>query len=282
LIERGHVYIAQPPLYKVKTGKQESYVKGDNELSEYLLRIALQDAALHPGGGRGPVTGETLNGLVREFAEVVTSIRRLGRRYDERVMEQMIGLPAVPPAESSEPLALWTEALQKRLTVNAGEGHRYEVTLGANKAGEGIRLRVRRISHGVSHDFAWSAEFFASPEYQRIVQLGERLRDVVGDGAEVERGERRQSVVSFREAYEWLLAEARRGQHVQRYKGLGEMNPEQLWETTMDPTTRRLLQVRVEDGYAAENIFSTLMGDEVEPRRDFIERNALQVSNLDV
>ena len=138
------------------------------------------------------------------------------------------------------------------------------------------------MSHGVSHDYVWSAEFFASPEYQRIVQLGERLRDVVREGAEVERGDRRQAVGSFREAYEWMLAEARRGQHVQRYKGLGEMNPEQLWETTMDPTTRRLLQVRVEDGYAAEEIFSTLMGDEVEPRREFIERNALLVSNLDV
>jgi DNA gyrase subunit B len=281
LVERGHVYIAQPPLYKVKTGKQESYVKDDAELYEYLLQIALQGAALHPGGGAPPVSGVGLEKLVREFADVSASIRRLGRRYDERVLEQMISLPALGDQPGDE-LRGWVDALRGALDKTATEGHRYELTFSQPASDRPAQLRVTRISHGVPHEYAWTADFFASPEYKRMAQLGEQLRGLLQEGAEIVREDRRAPVGTFRDAYDWLLQEARRGQHIQRYKGLGEMNPEQLWDTTMNPETRRLLQVRVEDGYAAEKIFSTLMGDEVEPRREFIERNALMVSNLDV
>jgi DNA gyrase subunit B len=282
LIERGHIFIAQPPLYKVKSGKQESYVKDDPALNEYLLQIALQDAALYPGNGAPPVGGVGLERLVREYAEVMQVIRRLARRYDEQVLEQMIHLPALDAHTDAASLAAWLDALRARLAQEAGENHRYTLSHEAGGGTRAAQLRVQRTSHGVPHEYHWPAEFFASPEYQRMVRLGGELRGLVQPGAEIARGERRAPVANFREAYDWLLAEARRGQHIQRYKGLGEMNPEQLWETTMNPETRRLLQVRVEDGYAAEQIFSTLMGDEVEPRREFIERNALLVSNLDV
>ncbi|MGH8454166.1 MAG: DNA gyrase subunit B, partial [Nevskiales bacterium] len=168
------------------------------------------------------------------------------------------------------------------LTQASGEDHRYAVSHEPATGTRPAQLRVTRTSHGVPHEYAWSADFFASPEYQRRARLGAELQGLVGPEAEIARGEQRAAIANFREAHDWLLNEARRGQHVQRYKGLGEMNPEQLWDTTMNPETRRLLRVRVEDGYAAEQIFSTLMGDEVEPRRQFIERNALLVSNLDV
>jgi DNA gyrase subunit B len=282
LIENGNVYIAQPPLYKVKTGKQESYVKDDHELNEYLLQIALQEAALFPGNDAPPVTGVGLERLVREYAEVMEIIQRLGRRYDPQVLEQMVYLPAVNGKKDSEALNGWIDELRQRLVQGSSEDRRYTVSHEAASGARASQLRVTRISHGVPHEYQWSADFFASPEYQRMVRLGDDLRGLITTGAAIARGERRAEITSFREAYQWLLGEARRGQHVQRYKGLGEMNPEQLWETTMNPETRRLLQVRVEDGYTAEQIFSTLMGDEVEPRRDFIEKNALLVSNLDV
>jgi DNA gyrase subunit B len=282
LIERGHIFIAQPPLYKVKSGKQESYVKDDHALNEYLLQIALQDAALYPGNAAPPISGVGLERLVREYAEVMQIIRRLARRYDEQVLEQMLYLPAFDTHGDATAIADWLEALRARLAQEAGEDHRYAVSHESASGTRAAQLRVLRTSHGVPHEHHWPAEFFASPEYERMVRLGGELRGLVQPDAEMARGERRTAVANFRAAYDWLLAEARRGQHIQRYKGLGEMNPEQLWETTMNPETRRLLQVRVEDGYAAEQIFSTLMGDEVEPRREFIERNALLVSNLDV
>jgi DNA gyrase subunit B len=282
LIERGHIYIAQPPLYKVKTGKQESYVKDDDALNAYLQQIALQDAALFPGNGAPPVTGVGLERLVHEYAEVNQIIRRLTRRYDQQVLEQMVYMPALNAQSDAAMLNAWIEDLRKRLASSTGETHQYEISHDPATASRAAQLRMTRTSHGVPHEYAWSADFFASPEYQRMARLGVDLNGLVGDNAEILRGERRMAIGSFREAYDWLLNEAKRGQHIQRYKGLGEMNPEQLWDTTMNPETRRLLQVRVEDGYAAEQIFSTLMGDEVEPRREFIERNALLVSNLDV
>jgi DNA gyrase subunit B len=193
----------------------------------------------------------------------------------------MIYLPAIQSLDESSKLTQWMEDLRKALE-QAAKGHRYTLSHVETTAEQPAQLRVTRHSHAVPHEYAWPADFFSSSEYQRMVQLGDGLRGLIGEGAEIARADRSQPIAAFKEAFEWLLAEARRGQNVQRYKGLGEMNPEQLWDTTMNPETRRLLQVRVEDGYAAEQIFSTLMGDEVEPRREFIERNALQVSNLDI
>ncbi len=281
LIERGHVYIAQPPLYKVKAGKSERYVKDDIELQGYLQQLALEDAALDTRGAAGTLAGEALEKLVRDWAEFEAVVARLARRNDETALRELINLPALGAESLLDPAALraWNQQLAARLEQGAAQGERYSVSL---REAEGAEILITRMAHGIAHDTRWRAEFFASPEYQRIARLAQRLTGLLGSEATIKRGERSQAIASFGEAYRWLLAEAKRGQHIQRYKGLGEMNPGQLWETTMNPETRRLLQVKVEDAHGTDDIFSTLMGDEVEPRREFIERNALLVGNLDV
>ncbi len=281
LIERGHIYIAQPPLYKVKAGKSERYVKDDGELGEYLLQLALEGAALHTQTAAGVLKGDALERLARDWAAFETAVARLARRYDEHVLRQLVNLPALNAESFMDMAALheWSECLTAQLERAAVQGERYVVRL---RETEDAEILVTRTTHGVSHDSRWRAEFFTSPEYQRIAALGKTLAGLLGPEASVTRGERSQAVASFAEAYQWLQDEARRGQHIQRYKGLGEMNPAQLWETTMNPDSRRLLQVKLEDLLGTNEIFSTLMGDEVEPRREFIERNALLVGNLDV
>ena len=284
LVERGHIYIAQPPLYKVKRGKQETYVKDDTELNTLLLGSALDGAALHANATELPLQGDALRSLAEQFILVAAVIQRLARRYDTRVLEQLLFQPEVLPSRYSDRswLAAWAGGLQKSLAAlsDAG-GVVYRVELAEND--EGVQgFTILRARHGVDERAELSLRFFESPEYRRIAVLGNSLQGLVGDSSYVIRGDQRRDVATFREAMEWLMAEARRGQTIQRYKGLGEMNPEQLWETTVNPATRRLLQVRIEDAVAADEVFTTLMGDQVEPRRDFIERNALAAENLDI
>jgi DNA gyrase subunit B len=214
---------------------------------------------------------------------VMAIIRRLGRRYDERLLEQLLYSAPLAPTELDDlgRVDAWMSALARRL-LGAPEAPRYSLALVHEAEQPGWEIRISRRHHGVDTVRSLQREFFESAEYRRIAGLGLELADLVGEGAYVVRGEKRQPVTSFREAVEWLMAEARRGQAIQRYKGLGEMNPGQLWDTTVNPETRRLLQVRIEDAVAADDIFTTLMGDHVEPRREFIEKNALAVSNLDV
>ena len=285
LIERGHIYIAQPPLYKVKKGKQEHYCKDDAELSRYLLSLALDNAALHVTADAPPLAGAGLESLVRRFVEVNAITERLSRRYDALVLRNMLEVPPVAADRLNDLNAMkaWVGDLAEILkdTVESGEGI-YQLSLvEADEPGRWW-LQVTRTHHGVESTRVLQKEFFESPEYRRIAELGADLADLVGEGAYVVRGDKRKDIASFHEAVEWLMAEARRGQSVQRYKGLGEMNPDQLWETTVNPDTRRLMQVRIEDAVAADEIFTTLMGDHVEPRREFIERNALSATNLDV
>ncbi len=284
LIEQGHVYIAQPPLYKIKNGKQEYYVKDDNELNRYLLEVALTGTELRVSGEAPPIAEQALGELTHEYARVMDLIGVLARRYDPRVLEQMIYLPDLTESANRDRARLeaWAEALRRRLGDRVDETERYQVELTVPAPEQPLALRVTRYSHGVPHEFVWGEEFFVSAEYRRLTALGKHLDGLIEPGASVRRGEKSRKIGSFQEAFDWLLEEAKRGQNVQRYKGLGEMNPEQLWETTMDPDSRRLLQVRIEDAVASDDIFTTLMGDQVEPRRDFIERNALLVSNLDV
>jgi DNA gyrase subunit B len=284
LIERGHIYIAQPPLYKIKKGKQEHYVKDDAELNAYLSSLALDGAALYLSPDAPPLQGPGLETLMRKYAEVMAIIARLGRRFEERVLEQLLYSEPLT-AEALDDLRrveAWMRTLEQRL-AGGPEDPRYRLQLNVH-GGEkpGWEILVARLHHGVDTIRTLQREFFESAEYRRIAGLGVELADLVGDTAFVVRGERRQAVASFRDAVEWLMAEARKGQSIQRYKGLGEMNPDQLWETTVNPATRRLMQVRIEDAVAADDIFTTLMGDQVEPRREFIEKNALTVSNLDV
>jgi len=284
LIERGHIYIAQPPLFKVKKGKQEHYVKDETELGSLLLNAALDDAALHVNAGAPALAGVGLEALARRYMEVQAIIKRWARRYDERVLEQMIYLPelAATAFDSGDALKDWCRKLDVRLDALDDAARSFKVSLHAGSDGTPRRIDVQRTEHGVTAVKHIQREFFESAEYRRIAELGRTLADMIGSGAYVTKGGESHEIASFKEAMSWLLEQAKKGQSIQRYKGLGEMNPEQLWETTINPETRRLLQVKIEDAVAADDIFTTLMGDQVEPRREFIEKNALAVANLDV
>jgi len=291
LIERGHVYIAQPPLYKIKKGKQEVYVKDDNELNAYLMSAALDNASLHVNADAPPLSGTALESLAKEHMTVESIITRLSNRYDEVVLRALSNSDEVTDAisEDTDALEAWTHKLSSALPkssgdrVTSGSGGTYAAEFdGGDGEGEGVRVAIRRLHHGVTQTRYIPREFFDSNEYRAIMSLAGKLKGLLGDGAYIERGEKQQPVESFAAAVEWLMGEARRGQSIQRYKGLGEMNPDQLWDTTVNPETRRLLQVKIDDAQKADEIFTTLMGDHVEPRREFIEKNALTVSNLDV
>ena len=281
LLERGHIYIAQPPLYKVKKGKSEQYVKDDVELNQMLLRSALEDAELHASAGAPAMPASVLDTLARRYMEFQAAARRAARRYDQRVLEQMLQLPELSAAEAEDPRRLgeWGRELERLLNSGDVAGRNYRVTL---QPGPSHHLLIARIEHGSTTEKHLHREFFSSSEYRRISELARSLSGLLGPGSYVRKGEASQEVASFREALHWLLDQARRGQSIQRYKGLGEMNPGQLWDTTINPATRRLVQVRIDDAHGANEIFSTLMGDQVEPRREFIERNALSVTYLDV
>jgi DNA gyrase subunit B len=284
LIERGHIYIAQPPLYKVKRGKQEHYVKDDNELNAYLLNVALEKSALHVNADAPAIKGPALAGLAEKYMSVMSILGRLGKHYNRLVLEKMIYLSVVNSERlaDADQLAAWAEKLEGLLKAELnGEAVTYRIEVISTD--EGVSgLAVHKRQHGVDDVSEISVHFFESPEYRCMADLGADLADLIGEGAYVIRGENRIEVNSYKQAMDWLMAEARRGQTIQRYKGLGEMNPEQLWDTTVNPETRRLMQVHIEDLVAADEIFTTLMGDQVEPRREFIERNALAASNLDV
>src|SRR5712671_4720112 len=284
LIERGHIYIAQPPLYKIKRGKQESYVKDDNELNRVLLNAALENAGLHVNGEAPALSGSALELLARKYMEVQAIIKRWSRRYDDRLLEQLIYMPEVSPAnfDRVEWLRGWAQDLNQRLNALADGTRTYRVELRSAADSHAARVIVHKTEHGTPSHKYLPREFFESAEYQRIADLARTLAGLIGEGAYVTRGSDRQDVGSFKEAMKWLFEQARKGQTIQRYKGLGEMNPDQLWETTINPETRRLMQVRIEDAVAADDIFTTLMGDQVEPRREFIEKHALSVTNLDI
>jgi DNA gyrase subunit B len=283
LIERGHIYIAQPPLYKVKKGKQEQYVKDDTELDNYLLQLALDKTALHPDDGAPPVRGPGLEQLVREYQGVRGVVGRQGHRYDESLLDALTVLPTFSAEDIAQrfPAEQWCEQLAELLNKREPSA-RFSLEPAFGEAPEDFRIEVGKRLHGVYRHFDIPASFFASADYRRLSGFGRKIDDLFGENTVIAADERKERVRNFREAYDWMMSEAKRGQHIQRYKGLGEMNPDQLFETTLDANTRRLLQVKIEDAIAADEIFTTLMGDQVEPRRDFIERNALEVSNLDI
>jgi DNA gyrase subunit B len=283
LIERGHIYIAQPPLYKVKKGKQEHYVKDDLELNALLLGTAIDGAALYVNAGAPPLSGLGLESLSHKYQEVQSIARRWARRYDDRFLEQLLYVPKLTPDafDRIDTLRDWCRALEAKLNALDDVSRRYRVSV-QTLTGGAHRIDLQRLEHGLTSEKHIPRDFFGSAEYLRIAELAQTLSDLIGPGASIQRGEARQEVSSFKAAMAWLFDEAKKGQTIQRYKGLGEMNPEQLWDTTINPETRRLMQVRIEDAVAADDIFTTLMGDAVEPRREFIEKNALQVSNLDV
>jgi DNA gyrase subunit B len=280
LVERGHIYIAQPPLYKAKLGKDERYLKDEYELNEYMLRQALVDAALHPAARREPITGDTLAELAKAYLLAEAVIERVSRWIDRDVLLALLRGVQVDLGRRDSAQAS-AEALAAALS---GEGGANGVRVSAHfdPKTERYQMRIERARHGNLRTTTIDSEFVHSGDYAQIRQTAEMLRGLVGVGAYVQRGEKKQPVRDFGEAMRWLLAEVQKSMSLQRYKGLGEMNPSQLWETTMDPGVRRLLRVQIDDGIAADEIFTKLMGDEVEPRRAFIESNALGVRNLDV
>ena len=283
LVERGYIYIAQPPLYKVKKGKQEQYIKDDEAMEEYMTQSALEDASLHLDESAPAVSGVQLESLVNEFRSVMKTLKRLSRLYPEELTEHFVYLPEVTLEQLGDHAVMqaWLAKLQERLNSSQKSGLAYNASLREDKERNVWLPEVEITSHGLASYITFNRDFFGSNDYRTVVNIGAKLSSLLGEGAYVQRGERRKAIVEFKEGLDWLMNETTKRHTIQRYKGLGEMNPDQLWETTMDPTVRRMLKVTIEDAIAADQIFNTLMGDAVEPRREFIESNALSVSNLD-
>ncbi|KFZ28104.1 DNA gyrase subunit B [Pseudidiomarina atlantica] len=285
LIERGYMYIAQPPLYKVKKGKQETYIKDDPGLIAYLTSLALENASLHVNADAPGISGAHLETLVNEYQLVQNAIKnRLSRRMPETFLQRLLYAPRLSDELLKDGAAMqaWAEQLQGDLTSREINSATYTVSVVFDEERK-MHLPVVTVRmHGIDTDYPLNYEFLMSRDYDQLVSIGEKINGLVEEGGYVRRGDKEKPVDDFVDAVEWLINESKRGVYIQRYKGLGEMNPDQLWETTMDPETRRMLRVTIEDAIAADQLFTTLMGDEVEPRRDFIETNALKVANLDV
>ena len=283
IMERGHIFIAQPPLYKVKKGKQERYIKDDDGLTEYLTTLALDNATIHVNEEAPSIAGMALEQLVNQYRTTMDIIKRISRQIPSDILEKMIYSENIATSDFSDKVKVeaWSKDLITQLDNQDGNGSIYTVSVEHDIERNIYYPQFNVRQHGIDKVYNCSYDFIQSPEFAAIVSLNDAINGLMEEGAYVKRGEKTKPVTSFEEALNWLMAESKRGQYIQRYKGLGEMNPEQLWETTMDPDTRRMLRVTIEDAIAADQLFTTLMGDHVEPRRNFIEENALKVSNLD-
>jgi DNA gyrase subunit B len=276
LVENGYIYIAQPPLYKIKMGKEERYIKDEFELKQTQLKKALNDATLSPGGGAALITGDALDAIARDYLMTDAVVTRVSRLFDPEVMLGLLQCPRLDlsNAESASKAAVW-------LTDAVG-AHHITVKVEVDDAHDAFRLRCVKTLHGNTRETIIDNTLIETGDYEQIVKTSLTLNGLIREGAEIKRGEKVLAIKTFAEALDWLIEQAKDGMHIQRYKGLGEMNPEQLWETTMDPAIRILHRVQIEDAISADEVFTTLMGDDVEPRRAFIEKNALVVQNLDV
>jgi len=282
LVERGHIYIAQPPLYKVKKGKQERYVKDDDELNAYLLQQALTGAQLYVSKDSPAISDTALEDIARNHLLAKNIIKRLSRRIDNNILQQLINIQGLEndSFNNNEQLQGYADKLLKLLEKHKLSGILYSAKISQDDE-DNLLLIITKQMHGLDHDYVLNNNFFNSTDYQQLATLGNKLDSLLSEDAYIERGEKQCLVENFDQVMDWLFTEARKGQNIQRYKGLGEMNPDQLWDTTMNPETRRMLQVRIEDAVSADEVFTMLMGDQVEPRRDFIEANALTATNID-
>jgi len=283
LIDKGYIYIGQPPLYKIKKGKQETYVKDEVELSLHLLQLAIENAELHVNDNTPPIQAAALETLAKEHMAALAVVNRLSQMHDAGILNAMLQQPLLVEHVSVDSADLFQEWLPNLLDIinqQQAAGTRYTAEL--EWSGTEPRVNFQKLVHGLATDDSYSLDFFNSADYKLMQSIAENTNALMEPGAYIKRGEKRKEVSQFSEVMDWLMEEAKKGQSIQRYKGLGEMNPSQLWETTMDPETRLMVQVKVEDAVAADDVFSTLMGDQVEPRRDFIEANALTATNIDV
>ena len=284
LIERGHVYIGLPPLYKLKQGKQELYLKDDAALNAYLISNAVDNAELTYSPDALPISGEPLEKLLRDYQAGLDQIERLGHRFDANVLTAMLEHAPIEPRHWEDTAAMqnWLDGVARNLAFSGLGKPRYRLVFRAAHGDQPAAIEVVRDQHGLSHTWLLPQPFFAGSEFRPILNISQQLAGLIQSEAVVRRGNASRGVLRFGDVRTWLLDEAKKGRTIQRFKGLGEMNPEQLWETTVNPETRRMLQVGVEDAIAADQMFSMLMGEAVEPRRDFIEANALKVANLDI
>ena len=292
LIKRGHIYIAQPPLYKIKKGKQETYVKDDAELNKYLLHIALEDSKISLSKSAPPLSDKAFESLAQEYMDTENILHRLSALYDIEILEALSQIKPITTKDSQDEKKLqsFVKLLSKELknVISQRQGSENPIqTLSvslekAGVAGKNQKISIIKSKHGVTTKKYIANSFFSSKDYKTLVTNRLKIKGLIENGAYVTKGENKQNISSFDEAISWLMNLARKGQYIQRYKGLGEMNPDQLWETTVNPETRRLLQVKVEDALKADEVFTTLMGDHVEPRREFIEKNALSATNIDI
>jgi DNA gyrase subunit B len=285
LIERGHVYIGLPPLYKVKQGKQELYIKDDSVLNDFLISSAVDNAGLEPEEGAPAIGGETLEKLLRDYQAALDQIERMSHRFDTSVLTAMIEHKPLEEGfwSNADAMQAWLDGIAKRLSASGLGKPTYALRFRPALNEQGAAVEVERMQHGLSHTWIMTQAFFNSSDFRAIATIASQLAELsLKPGAVIRRGNGSRGVNSFSEVRTWLLDEAKKGRTIQRFKGLGEMNPEQLWETTVNPETRRMLQVGIEDAVAADQMFSMLMGEAVEPRRDFIESNALKVANLDI
>jgi len=276
LVERGHIYIAQPPLYKVKQGRDERYLKDEQELDIYLLQSALKGAELDTKTGAGILSGDSLTEIAKQVVLTEAVIRRISSLYDESVLRAIQDAGEINLSDEANA----NRIAEKLRPILGAVGS--EVIVAFDAETNAYRLEINKYVHGNLQCCVINAEFLSSGDYRQILKTSTMLQGLVGAGATIKRNEKEQTVATFKQALDWLQGEAKNTLNIQRYKGLGEMNPEQLWETTMDPKVRRLLRVQIDDAIAADEIFTTLMGDNVEPRRAFIENNALGANNLDI
>ena len=286
LIERGHVMIAQPPLYKMKRGKSERYIKDEAELVDYIFEVSMEDARLIPDSQDRSqlIEPEEFRSLAQSYYRIQENIKRLERIFPVEVLEQFVYADPLPAAQlnNRDVVSAWIANFQGQMDLLNTTETQYHFDIKHDAERDLYYPEVEVVNHGVSREYVFTLDFFQSKDYEDYLVLGEKLSSLIVEQGIVQKGDKEKVVSSFSEALQWLQQEALRGQSRQRYKGLGEMNPDQLWETTMDPKQRSMLRVNVEDAIAADQLFTTLMGDHVEPRKEFIVSNALAVANLDI